>query len=161
MNIIRFVLVCGCVQGSRKSSVSAVRTLTPASLSGLRFSFDAHGKLHNNITLFFVFLTIIIIIFTVERSSNTWRDTGPVSPPPLAEPFPVPQGQPDEQFIGQGLFVGQQHEQNPDMGQHSTLQDPFMGQQDDDEHSELSFSSAFGTPSVNVRSFDHHRETAV
>ena len=88
-----------------------------------------------------------------------------MSSPPLEEPFPVLEGQQNEQdqlFLGQDLSFGQQIKQHPSMGQHD-IQDPFMGQQEDDVHSELSFSSAFGTPSDNryLHSCDHHRETTV
>ena len=39
--------------------------------------------------------------------------------------------------------------------------DPFEGQEDD-EQSELSFSSAYGTPTTNPHPFTHHhRETTV
>ena len=56
-------------------------------------------------------------------------------------------------------FSPQLRRQNEFSGEHDP--DPFEGQEDD-EQSELSFSSAFATPTTNPHVFaHHHRETTV
>ena len=55
----------------------------------------------------------------------------------------------------------EQHD--PSVGQYNPFveqDDPFV-RHGDDEQSELSFSSAIGTPSDTLHSFIHHRETTV
>ena len=56
--VIVVVTVLMLLQGSQKSSVSAVRTATPASLSGFIFSFD-----HTHGTCLFILPTHIILLF--------------------------------------------------------------------------------------------------
>ncbi|CAI8010565.1 Voltage-dependent L-type calcium channel subunit alpha-1C [Geodia barretti] len=110
-------------QGSRKSSVSGVRTMTPASLTGYRFSFD---QTHEERPL-----------------SGRWGEFELTSPPLAEDPS----------------FSPQLRRQNEFSGEHDP--DPFE-EREDDEQSELSFSSAFGTPTTNPHLITHHhRETTV
>ena len=118
-----------------------------------------------------------------RRPSDAWREMGPAS---LADdPYPeVFQGQGDEQdrileqnnpFVGlqgqpsveQDQSVERQdislEQHTPSVGQYNPFveqDDPFAGH-GDDEQSELSFSSAIGTPRDNLHSITHHRETTV
>ena len=48
-----------------------------------------------------------------------------------------------------------------DRGLRHDKHDLIMRQREDDEQSELSFSSAFGTPRDNLQSLNQHRETSV
>ena len=82
----------------------------------------------------------------IRPASDRWRDRGdPMSPQLVEDPLELRE---------RDLFVGQH---DPVMEQ----EDPFIGQ-DDDEQSELSFSSAFGTPATTPHLLTHHhRETTV
>lgn len=94
----------------------------------------------------------IVFLFTDDRcTSDTWRDSGPMLPDDDSTLFHLESTNPNYEHD-----TLEAQEQDPYIGQY----DPFMGQ--DDEQSELSFSSAFGTPNLNNNpSFGHHRETTV
>ena len=72
---------------------------------------------------------------TERRSSDQWRETGEASSM--------------RQEDDHGPFVRQDEH------------DLTTRQRDDDEQSELSFSSAFGTLRHNLNPFNQHRETSV
>ena len=80
-----------------------------------------------------------------RRSSDVWREVVPVSPLLSDDPFPALRDEDD-------LFPALRHED-----------DPFSRQRarDEDEQSELSYTSAYGTPSDNPQSFDQQQETTV